>query len=129
MSPLLVALVVASIALIGLGMQVSARQIQRFPVDNRNPGPLIDSTTDRRFVVRPAELEQLHSVVEESLASEAVAASKLRPLLRRLDAEAPLKRTKTGDQKSAGRRSRTRLLEQELADLEQRWGLTGDDRM
>lgn len=123
MSPILVVFVVAALGLVTFGIQVSARQIQRFPVDGRSPGSLIEASRNRRFVVRPSELEQLRSIVAESLSSEAVAASKLRPLLARLDAEAPNPRQAETAPGSSRRRSRIRLLEQELTELERRWDL------
>ena len=126
MSPWLVVLIIAAVVLVGLGLQVSAHQIQRFPVDNRAPGSLVDTRRSRSFTMRPSELEQLHSIVAESLSSEAVADAKLYPMLAQLEADAP-GRTGTEERAaSAGgrRRSRARGLTRRLVQLEHRWGVT-----
>lgn len=123
MSPVLVVLVVAAVGLVAFGIQVSARQIQHVPVDSRSPGSLIETSRSHRFTVRPSELEHLRSLVTESLASEAVAVAKLRPLLARLEAEAPNPRRPVAALESARRRPQMHWLEQELAELEQQWDL------
>ncbi|MCP4222366.1 MAG: hypothetical protein GY773_03390 [Actinomycetia bacterium] len=121
MSPLLVVLIVVAAILIMVGIQVSATQIQRFPVDNRNPGPVINTTRQNTFVVRPAELEHLHSIVAESLSSEAIARVKLRPLLDELDRMAPGPNQSGPPRTGYGRRGRPRALEHDLDQLEARW--------
>lgn len=120
----LVLLVVGAAVLVVVGVQITARQIQQFPVDVRNPGSLFETSRARRFTRRPAELSQLYSIVTESLSSDAVAGSKLRPLLDDLRTHAP---NDTMAAKAAPptrrRRSRGLWLEGELADLEARWGI------
>ncbi len=126
---LTVTIVVAAIA-IAFAVQVSARQLQRFPVDSRFPGALVDITRRTSWVVRPVELEHLNSVVTESLSSEAVARSKLQPMLDELADAAPrrLSKAKPGEaSRLAGRRARSRRLEERLDDLERAWGIGEDN--
>ncbi|MEL7209543.1 MAG: hypothetical protein AAGK32_15120 [Actinomycetota bacterium] len=129
MSPWLVVLVVGAVILVVAGIQITARQIQQFPVDTRNPGSLFETTRASRFTRRPAELEQLYAVVTESLSSEAVAATKLRPLLESLRADAPGSvEPPSGDGgRPRRRRGQALWLEGELVDLERRWGIIDDD--
>lgn len=138
MSPVLVLAIVVAVVLIAVGLQVTSRQLQRFGVDSRQPGPLIDTTRRDRWVVRPLELDQLNLVVAESLSSQAVARSKLEPILDRLEAAAPPSPTVdrptaagavvdggAGGRLQTRRRSRSRRLDDRLARLELAWGLAG----
>ncbi len=121
MSQLIVVLIVVAAVLVMVGIQVSATQIQRFPVDNRNPGPVINTTRQNAFVVSPAELEHLHSIVAESLSSETVARAKLRPLLDQPNRVAPGSNQSGPPPGGYGRRGRQRALEHDLDQLEARW--------
>ena len=111
-----------AVTILVAGLQITAGQLQRFGLDNRSPGPIIESRRTRRFVVSPPELDQLRAEVEESLASEAVAQAKLRPVLSRLRAGAPNQDPAVSDQPRSTKRSRL-WLEGELVDLERRWGI------
>ncbi len=121
MSSFLIVLIVLAAVLVVVGIQVSASQIQRFPVDNRNPGPIISTKRHDAFVVRPTELEYFHAIVAESMSSEAVARTKLRPLLDELNRAAPGSNQSAPAPKGFGRRGRQRALEHELDQLEARW--------
>lgn len=129
-SGLLVVAIVAAALFVAVGVQVSARQLQRFPVDSKMPGLLVDVSKRTSFVVRPAELEQLNAVVAESLSSEAVARSKLWPLLAELERDAPRPLTTTvgAAPTRARRHGRSRQLDQRLAELEEAWGLAPPGR-
>lgn len=130
-SGLLVAAIVVAALFVAFAVQVTARQLQRYPVDSRPPGLLIDVTRRTSFVVRPAELDQLHAIVSESLASDAVARTRLWPLLAELERDAPRPVGPVpGEAGSpAGRRrGRSRQLEQRLWELERAWGLQPPDR-
>jgi len=128
MSSTLILLVVASVVIIVVGIQVSARQIQQFPVDGRGAGTLLATSRERTFTLQPIELERLQAVVSESLSSETVARAKLWPLLDELERSAPSATTTSLPKQGQGRRSRTKHLEARLAALEARWGLdTGSD--
>ena len=125
-STLFVLTIVAAVVFVAFGVQVSARQLQRFPVDSRRPGALIDVSRESTWVVRPVELEQANSIVTESLLSEAVARSKLWPLLDELGHDAPASirsSTAAAGSLTSARRARTRRLDERLDDLERAWGL------
>ncbi|MDH3680188.1 MAG: hypothetical protein OEV40_09610 [Acidimicrobiia bacterium] len=124
-SGVLVVTIVAAVLFVAFGVQVTTRQLQRFPVDSRRPGLLVDVTKRTSFVVRPAELEQLTAIVAESLSSEAVARAKLWPLLAQLERDAPhsAARGRHAGPTQTRRRGRSRQLDQRLADLEEAWGL------
>ncbi len=124
MTVLIVLTSLGAVALLVLGLQVLSRQLQRFPLDHRNPGPLVETSRRRAFVHRPADLDRLHAVVAEARSSPAVAAAKLEPILAELEATAP------GDRRPASatdgtRRPRRRAdpLAGRLAELERRWGV------
>jgi hypothetical protein len=121
-SPILVGLVVVALVGVMVGVQVSANQLQRFPVDTRNAGSLLDVTRHSAFTVRPAELDKLTAIVEESLASGTVARAKLGPLLDELGRLAPDTQGRPAPPPGRGRRARTRWLDEELTALERRWG-------
>lgn len=119
--------IVVAVVVVAFGVQVAARQLQRFPVDTRFPGALVDISRKTSWVVRPVELEHLNSIVTESLSSEAVARSKLQPLLDELGEAAPRRLSKSRAAEArrlAGRRARSRRLEERLDELEHAWGLT-----
>lgn len=113
--------VVVSLLLVAGGVQACSRYLGRFPLDARSPGPIIQSIRSSQFVVRPAELEVMERTVAESLASEAVARSKLDPLLDALHADAPHPLPDGRSQLRSGPGDRSRPLASELRDLESRW--------
>ena len=115
-----------AVATLVAGLQITAGQLQRFGLDNRSPGPIIESRRTRRFVVSPPELDQLRAEVEESLASEAVAEIKLRPVLSRLRASAPNQDSAMSDRPQSTKQTGL-WLERELMDLERRWGVEPPD--
>ena len=126
-STMLVITLVAAVVFVAFGIQVTARQIQRFPFDTRRPGALIDISRESTWVVNPVELEQLNSIVTESFSSEAVARTKLWPLLDELAHDAPLSiRPTTGSagSRTGARRARSRQLDERLDELERAWGLS-----
>ena len=124
-STFLVITIVAAVVFVAFGVQVTARQLQRFPVDSRRPGALVDVSRESTWVVRPVELEQMNAVVTESLSSEAVARSKLWPLLDELgdDAPASIGFPTAAASRTGARRARSRRLDERLDDLERAWGL------
>lgn len=121
--------IVVAVLVVAVAVQLTARHLQRFPVDPRRNGTLFETTRETKWVLRPAELEQLGLIVSESLSSDAVARSKLHPLLDELERAAPGR----GDRSTTGapstrrhRRDRGRAIEARLAALEAAWGI--DDR-
>ncbi|MEM8922955.1 MAG: hypothetical protein AAGD35_05590 [Actinomycetota bacterium] len=134
MTVVIVVLLVGAALLLALGVQVVSSDLQRFGVDTRPPGPIVESTRTGRFVARPAELDTIRSIVEESLVSPTVTEAKLGPLLQRLDENAPRRRSPDAgsDIESEHRprsmrpmrgRGRAATLRAALDDLEHRWGL------
>ena len=121
MTATLVLAVVGALLVIAVGLQVTANQIQKFPVDTRNAGTLVDTIRRNALAVRPAEFDRLTSIVEESLSSEAVARSKLVPLIEELKRQAPTPASTVSGPTRRGRRSRARWLADELSELEERW--------
>jgi hypothetical protein len=120
----LVAAIVAALLFLAVAVQITARQLQRYPLDSRRPGPLIDTSRETTWVVRPVELEQLNSIVAESLSSEAVARAKLVPMLDELERATPAGRdssTIPATSDTGKRRSRTRLFEDRIGALESKW--------
>lgn len=121
----LVLAIVLAVVFAAVAVQVTARHLQRYPVDTRRNGSLLETTRETSWVVRPAELDQLTAIVSESLSSEAVARSKLRPLLDELERSAP-RRSSSSDAAPASRsnrRSRARFIEDRVTDLESAWGI------
>lgn len=125
MSPLMVGLVIAAIVVIVVGVQLTARQMQHYPVNSRGAGSLIDTTRERTLRVTPVELETMRSVVTESLSSQAVAASKLEPLLDELLDNAPGTSNADAAERRTGRRARSRQLDVVLTSLEEAWRVDG----
>lgn len=129
----LVLSIVAAVVFVAFAVQATARQLQRHPVDSRRAGALIDTTRRTSWVVRPVELEQLNSIVAESMSSEAVARSKLWPLMDEIEQAAPSRPIATaaaeraGGRQLGGKRSRGRRLDDRLTELEAAWGLDRDD--
>lgn len=113
--------VVVALMLVAGGVQACSRYLGRFPLDARSPGPIIQAARSSQFVVRPAELEVMERTVAESLASEAVARSKLDPILDALHAEAPHPPPAGFSRSRAAAGDRTRSLHAELSALEARW--------
>jgi hypothetical protein len=122
----LVLAIVGAVLFVAFAVQVTARQLQRYPVDHRRAGPLVEISKETTWVVRPVEAEQLNSIVSESLSSDAVARSKLWPMLDELERSAPAGRgehagsTPTG---SGRRRGRLQFLNDRIAALESAWGI------
>ncbi|MGI9615263.1 MAG: hypothetical protein ACR2QO_20295 [Acidimicrobiales bacterium] len=118
--PIVLAVVFAAVA-----VQVTARHLQRYPVDTRRNGSLLETTRETSWVVRPAELDQLTAIVSESLSSEAVARSKLHPLLDELERSAPHRgsTSRASAANRSNRRNRARYIDDRLADLESAWGI------
>ena len=123
---MLVIAIVAAVLFVALAVQVTARNLQRYPVDARSAGSLVDTSAETSMVVRPVEFEQLAAVVAESLSSEAVARSKLWPLLDELERAAPpsrYRRQGSPPEPTGRRRDRRRILEDRIAALESAWGI------
>ena len=125
----MLALVLVAVGVTAVGLQIVSRLVQRYSIDARRPDPLIDISGSRRYAARPPELERLTGILADSLSSDRIAASHLRPLLESLAADAPRSsRTRGGstDRSADGspRRLRKRyLLDQRLDELEEAWGV------
>ncbi len=117
--------IVVAVLLVAVAVQVTARHLQRFPLDQRRSGSLFETTRETVWVLRPAELEQLVSIVGESLTSEAVGRSKLHPLLDELERAAPKGASSVAAASTTrrDRRNRGRAIEERLAALEKAWGI------
>lgn len=120
--------VVIAIVVVAIGLQIIARQLQRYPAYSSRADPLIEVTRSKSVNARPAELHQLVGVIAKSLLSDASERAELQPILDELHNTGPGSPASTGDSntrrrglKSRGKRARR--IEEAIAELESDWGL------
>lgn len=124
MSGWIVLAIVVAIGFVAYGLQALSRQLQRQPVDIRRPDPLIDVSGHKAVTMRPSELHQLVGIVANAMISDAAARADLQPVLDELGAGPVAGET----ERRRGRRRRSDRIEVAIAELERRWGLTGNER-
>ncbi|MGF1599653.1 MAG: hypothetical protein ACFCVK_22525 [Acidimicrobiales bacterium] len=125
MTPIEILAVVAALVVVAVGIQVAARQLQETTVDGRSAGGLVERSTTRSATALPAELAELRSIVAESVVSDAVARTKLRPLLAALGPASPAQPVERLAEAgwAGGRRTRIGRIDAEVTALERAWGL------